>query len=289
MQNLNLSASVYSVEQLDVIMKYNIDIIYIPFDLFVSGVCSVSTIDEIHHNYDTKVYLSTPRIVRKRDEKYLSKFKDFLLLGKADGILVKNLESLGFVLSIKEDLEKEYISINGEIEDYTSLFLTLDANMYNWNRSAIAFNRRFADSLTCPLELSIHEMKELEDNSLNVVVYGRAPLMVSANCVKKSSNNCTMGCVPEHFDWVLRDRMKKNHFVYCNCIHCYNEIFNAVPTSYHKQITELNKNGFYNLRLDFTDEEARLTDKIMKYYKNNAKGEFPLSDYTTGHILKGAI
>ena len=290
MNDIKYSVLVTGKEQLDKAVEYAIDKIYIPFDLMYWGLVDMEYIDRIHAKSNISVYLAGPRVVRKRDEMYLEALKNTLLMGKADGILVRNLELLGFLLEMEEELKKEYISINGKEPGYTTLYIDLDHNIYNWNRQALKFNRQFADCMCAPLELSFHELDELKNRDLCVVIYGRAPLMVSANCVKKTSGNCMADCTHGSFEWQLTDRMKKSFPVYCSCIHCYNEIFNPLITSYHKQMVNLINKGFYNFRLDFTTEDSTQMSKVLDYYlKFDRKNEFPLTDYTQGHILKGAI
>lgn len=286
---ISYSASIMRAEQLKSVLKYNIKRVYIPFDLFFWELFDVKTIDTIREK-NIEIYISMPRIVREKDEDYLEALKKFLLLGKVDGLLVRNLESLGFVDSIAGDLESEYISINGNIKGYTTLMIETDYTLYNWNKSALDFMKNVSVNQTVPMELSIHEIKELEDKELVFPIYGRAPLMVTANCVKKTTGNCMADCTHGSFDWRLNDRKSKQSLVYANCIHCYNEIYNSVPTSLHKYMYDILKAGFNNFRVDFTDENNSMIEGILSYYLiDDRKGAFAVSDYTAGHISKGAI
>ena len=61
-------------------------------------------------------------------------------------------------------------------------------------------------------------------------------------------------------------------------------------TSLHRQFVDIQKAGFNNFRIDFTDENSEMINKILTYYLlDNRKGSFPISEYTTAHINKGAI
>lgn len=286
---INYSASIVRAEQLNSVLKFDIKKVYIPFDLFYWGLFDVKTVDAIHDK-SIQVYISTSRILRERDREYLESFKNFLLLGKIDGVLLRNIESLGFIDSISEELENQFISINGKTEGYTTLMIETDYTLYNWNKSALDFMKGFSLAQTVPMELSIHEIKELDDRNLIFPIYGRAPLMVTANCVKKTTGNCMADCTHGSFDWKLNDRKNKQFLVYANCIHCYNEIFNSVPTSLHKYMYDILKAGFKDFRLDFTDESNSLIEGILTYYLiDERKGGFAVRDYTAAHISKGAI
>lgn len=289
MSNITYSASVNSKKQADIAIKHKISKLYIPFDLFYSEQLNHEYITQIHSTSDIKVYIILPEIIRKNDSKYLDKLTEFLLLGKADGVLVKNLEEIGFISSIESKLNDEYISLHGKKADFTPLIIEGDYNLYCWNKHSLEFLNEFCDKLTSPLELSIHELKELDDRSLTIPVYGKAMLMISANCVRKTSSECING-VSFVFDRKLNDRKNKSQLVNINCIHCFNKLYNNIPTSYHKQIYDLIKAGFEDFRLDFTDESNEEIDALLTYYIDEKRsGSFPVNEYTTGHILKGAI
>ncbi len=119
------------------------------------------------------------------------------------------------------------------------------------------------------------------------VVYGRVPMMITANCIRKTSGHCDKNkkgrqAQTEESFCFLTDRMGKEFPVMTNCRHCYNVIYNSVPLSLHKQV--FSKEGKY--RLDFTTESAKETKEIITYFCNiyqKKEGNPPYKDYTTGH------
>lgn len=286
---ISYSASIKNADQLYALNEYKLSRIYIPYDLFFKKEVTIGNIDDIHHGSKSEVYVSLPEIMRKRDDGYLSSLKDFLLSGKADGVLLKNLESIGYINSLEEELKKEYISINGKVSDHTPLYVDCDYSLYSWNSSALSFYNEYTHIKTAPFELSIHELKELEDRDLSIVIYGRALLMVTANCIKKTSDMCN-STEGDTFIWKLKDRKNKLSPVFTNCVHCYNEIYNSVPTSLHKHMWDLIRAGFHDFRIDFTDESVKQINEILTYYITDQRsGRFPVEEYTAAHILKGAI
>ena len=284
------SASILRSDQLQAIKSVRLKRVFIPYDLFFLGQLSLQDIDSLRHGSNIEVYVSLPRIIRKRDDEYLDSLKDFLKLGKADGVLIKNIDSLGYIVSLKNELESQYISLNASIDGFTPLYVICDCSLYNWNISSLDFYKDYTYAQTAPYELNIHEIKELEDRDLMCIIYGRAPLMVSANCVRKTTGNCDQGNNGYDFDLKLIDRKNKDALVYNNCVHCYNEIYNSVPTSLHKYMWDLIKAGFHDFRLDFTDEDCKTISKILSYYITEQRsGSFPLEEYTAAHISKGAV
>ncbi|MBQ0026979.1 MAG: U32 family peptidase [Lachnospiraceae bacterium] len=276
----HIGVSILSEATLKTILLYDVERLYIPYDLFFQNKIDVNVLLNYKRNHsEAKLIISLPRIIRKRDGNYLESLSTFLKKqlvnltdsqGLVDGILVRNLEEINYIAELGYN---KYIEL-----DYT---------LYCWNRKSLEFLRKFSDRLTAPLELSSYELAELGDDNITVVMYGYAPLMVSANCLAKTYGNCTGK--RNGFDYRLIDRYGKSEKVYINCCHCYNEIFNAIPTSLHKKYDELIKKGFRNFRLDFTIESADECKRVMDYYFNGDSVNSPVDEFTSGHIDKGAI
>ncbi len=270
-----IRASVYSKEQLHALIFSGLQIerLYVPADLFYLKQADSNEVIAKAKEEGIEIYLSMPRILRTRDENYLSFVKE--RMNVFPGILVKNLETLYF-------LQKE--GYQGRIDT--------DFMLYHWNKSAIRFLDGFRDEFTYPLELSLREIKELDNREGMYVVYGRTPMMVSANCIRKTTGECRQNA--NSFAQTLKDRYRKELPVYANCVHCYNVIFNAVPMSLHKDFSQLLKNNITRFRLDFTDESPKETIEITEYYlrkivDSSFAGEFPVKEYTTGHYKEGAV
>lgn len=115
------------------------------------------------------------------------------------------------------------------------------------------------------------------------MLYGRLPLMLSANCLKKTSGVCKKeaGYVK------LSDRCQKEFPVYTDCNYCYNIIYNSVPLSLHKPFSEGKLTGI--CRLDFTTETKEEAARIIEYFKEpeHAVSEPFYREFTTGHYKRG--
>ncbi|MDE7333889.1 MAG: U32 family peptidase [Lachnospiraceae bacterium] len=246
------------------------------------------------------IYISTPYIVREKNIFYLEEIYKAFSSGIFAGVLVRNLESLWFFQQKK--MQKDII---------------LDANLYVWNREAVSFFRRYAEEFYLPLEYNFHEWKEIckaasrADFPASMVVYGRQPVMVSANCLKKTTDRCNK--IPEMV--MLKDRYGKQFPVNTDCSCCYNVIYNSVPLSLHKLFSGTASSdrtgscasadfgsmppgsvfsgllpgfgGFF--RLDFTVEDKGQTLKVLNYFREiSEKYREPFyKEYTTGHYKRG--
>lgn len=121
-----------------------------------------------------EMYLSLPHITRGNPPKgYLDQIQKWLKEGMT-GLLVRNLESYSRLAEL------------GFSEK-----CVLDHSLYTWNDEAIHFwkNQKILRN-TVPLELNEKELRHRENAGSEVIVYGRLPLMHSAQCVRKNTTGC---------------------------------------------------------------------------------------------------
>lgn len=244
------------------------------------------------------VYAAFPYILRGRDRGWLSEFyenqkENFY------GFVTRNLEELEFLC------EKEY--------DKTVL---ADSMLYAWNRESGQILRSFCHGMVLSQELDRHEMAQTFADSLTdkiLMVYGRVPLMLTANCVRRTQGSCRKGrdlSGKEDGDfWYLRDRTKTDFPVCAQCSHCQNIIYNSVPTSLHGYGQDALMQNAGAVLLSFTTEDADEVRNTLRLFSQNgilkhaaeraAEGKHSVSaegraaarpfDFTTGHYRKGAI
>lgn len=219
--------------------------------------------------------IALPYILRAGDEEWLEQiYRDTLSAQDLfSGFLVRNLEALSFLQ------EKAY---GGAI--YT------DAGLYLWNHYAIECIGNMIKGFCMPLELTATEKRKLlmyaSRYSVEQIVYGRLPMMITANCVARSTSGCRKKSSRENTVLYLKDRMRKEFPVQLNCRNCMNIIYNSVPLSLHGERERLAKSSL--LRLDFTVETERETRKILDFFETGRKGDAaPYTEYTTGHEKRG--
>ncbi len=225
----------------------------------------------------SEIFLALPYILRKQDDAYLKGLSEILGQEMFDGILVRSLDGLGFV--------RESI-----YPDYPLKKCRADAGMYVWNAGAAKQLEAYGirDGFTIPYELKAAEQYELLDASgaaFEKIVYSRIPMMVTANCIRKTTGSCrrqtkTDGQT-EHL--TLTDRYRKQFPVAENCLHCLNIIYNSVPLSLWSEREKWLKKA--DVRLDFTIEAPEEMHRILSaFLSGDAK---PSGEYTTGHEKRG--
>lgn len=224
-----------------------------------------------------EILVALPYILRRKDEnetegKVLSVFREYPKV--FSGVLVRSLEGMGI---LKEN------GFLGSI--YT------DSGFYIWNQRTLEEWKDTISGFCMPLEQKSGEQKELlcEGVECEKIVYGRIPMMITANCIANTTTGCRKqvgGHLAE-----LRDRYHKCFPVELNCTHCMNIIYNSVPLSLHKELGRWKSQ--VDFRLDFTTETKRETEEVMEYFIKLAAcgyrdySEPPYRDYTTGHEKRG--
>ncbi len=215
-------------------------------------------------------YAVLPYIIREKESGYLQKLSATIYAnsGLFRGCLVRSLDGLSFV----RDALKEY----GH---------RADAGLYTWNKHALSQLQAFGitDGFCLPYELNYAEQRRLLDHAngcFEKIVYGRIPMMLTANCVLKTTAQCEKLSGSKV---TLSDRYKKSFPVVRNCNHCMNIIYNSLPLSlWNDRERWLN---LAQIRLDFTIERAAEMNAILDAFFFGSK--MPDGEYTTGHEKRG--
>lgn len=175
--------------------------------------------------------------------------------------------------------------------------LALDHRIYIWNRETFDFWRPEMDTWCAPLELNRKGIYALPGGrglpGKELLVYGRIPMMVTANCVRRTMGACTgndCGRREGKQTAGLTDRYNTRFPVVADCRFGYNMIYNSVPLSLHGYVGEILRNGISMLRLDFLEESGEETERILRTFEDAWHGTCPEVSwpFTTGHFKKGA-
>lgn len=244
--------------------------IYIDSDLYLRE--HEQIIQQLLKHPDYEYALALPYVLRARDENYLHRLETSLrndgnMIG---GFLIRNLEELAYV----RDLQGGY-------------FIVPDTGLYCFNSESIRFWTQYSSEFYLPYELNAREAARLAGTAekmnmtSSMVVYGTIPMMITANCLKKTSGRCTKEKSSAVQRFSLKDRYGTNFPVETNCEHCYNIIYNSVPYSLHMKPKEVTGIGAKVLRHDFIMESADECRRIL------TGKTFPFKEYTTGHLKRG--
>lgn len=224
---------------------------------------------EACHGAGLSCYLMMPRIFRSHAERYFLKNLDKLKEAGFDAFGVASMEEPGF--------------FRQHMPEATLYF---DHGMYSFNHLAAETMKHYgADRVTIPVELNSREIQDAGVQG-EMIVYGYLPMMVSAQCVKKTTDGCTGK--PELL--YLKDRKGAEFPVRNQCRFCYNTIYNEKPLSLLGMSGDVDRFAPCSVRLNFTIEDKRTTDKVLlAFYREYVEGRNvdPLENFTRGHFKRG--
>ena len=171
-----------------------------------------------------------------------------------------------------------------------------DSSLYVWNTAAEAEAAAMgAQSLTLPLEPHEKDLADLGRGLLprEQLIYGRLPLMISAQCLFKTRGRCLkeqkQPALSRPAFTPLTDRTGASHFCEARCRSCLSVLYNAVPLYLADQPLYGSR-----LRVHFTTEtreEAReiLSRVLAGMAGGPAEAAKPGSDlaFTRGNYRRG--
>ena len=219
--------------------------IYIPEESFDSYEQLADSISGI----DVPVFIAMPYVRRMRDKTIIEKLRAVFCEDKFQrlkGILVRNTDDL--------HLASDFKKINPE------LTIATDYSLYTWNDYAINVVTKYASSVALPLELCGAAQRELSSACSEKMVYGRIPLMHTANCINKTLGKCKAQTC-----WTkITDRTGRVLPVFADCKHCQNTIYNAVPLTLTNELKNYSKD--ISFRIDFANEKISEIHNVLAYY-----------------------
>ncbi|MGN0326328.1 MAG: DUF3656 domain-containing protein [Lachnospiraceae bacterium] len=269
-------AGVKTEEQLRTVLKYPY-VEGIILDLMMIEKPLLQRLSE----YQKKWYVRLPEIIRQKD---LEKIRERLRQLIQD---MKDMKLQGIYCCSLDALK-----LAGECDGL--LRLIADTGLYILNEESEEMILQYADAYTASVELNKKELwHAIRKDARELIVYGYLPVMYSANCIL----NTTKGCMRTKDRMQIMDEDGRAFPVLMNHNYCYNTIYNCVPLSLHQYF-----GGLYRereaaaLRLEFTVEDGRMTDRIMRLYQSVLRGEssekatgtdYEPEEYTKGHFNRG--
>ena len=271
-----LTVSVEEPCQLEPVLRQkDVSAVYLDADGFAPS--SWKDIADRCHAAGKTCYLALPHIFRDHALKFFKDSQSLLENAGFDGVLVRALEEIQW-------LEDNRISLP---------FIT-DASVYAWNSGTLEeLASKNPLAVTMPWELNSREMGPVvlacskADIPGELVVYGHAPMMVSAQCITRTVKSCThkRGLL------MLKDRTGAMLPVKNHCRFCYNTIYNPSPVSLLGNEDLIRRMGLARIRLQFTVEDAQQTEKVLEAFSASFMGgktiEPPFKDFTRGHFKRG--
>lgn len=220
---------------------------------------------------------------------YLDKFYSYDELERLRTYILKNKSVKGLWIN---NLSEYYIFK----DDGLDLNADIGLNIFNGN-SLDFFKELGFKSATLSPEMNSGQIQNIikgQDMEVNVISYGRVPVMTMKHCPYSIEKNCKdeRNCPTCKFkNYLLRDEKSVDFEVLRQ--NTFTEIFNSYPILLDGYVNKLKENKISLLLLadEFTDEVIDLYKdyKEEDFYKLKEKLEDKYKEVTKGHINRGIV
>ena len=267
-----INVSVLSREQLGAALSLDIDGVIIPMGMFHKDIIKEYDLR------DKKIYAALPYVIRddgrSNSSRSVETFVRQCINYPVSGLYVSNLESLAILKKMQ---------YNGEV--------TADIHLYAYNQEAYEYYGKHGVTVsTVPVELNERELERRGIAGEELIVYGRLPMMISANCVY----NTKFGCDRKKSGHLIyiEDRKKEKLPVLCRCDECTNIIYNCIKLDITDESMLFRKLKPSSVRFCFTDEKPDDVRSVLKKYNEHRQYDGStdvclIDTYTRGHIKRG--
>ncbi|HJA12201.1 MAG TPA: U32 family peptidase [Candidatus Mediterraneibacter merdipullorum] len=250
--------------------------VYFSSDLLLTGDRDVRSVIGDIREMGLEVMPALPYISRSGDDLRDILYPDGASGGDRvpfDGVLLRNLGQVRLLEEYGFDKKK-----------------ILDHNLYVFNRYAKSFWKDYGiTGYTAPAELNARELERLGLDGAELLVYGRVPLMVSAQCMQKNTGRCRKTPKVD----ILTDRKGHAFPVKNVCRHCYNLIYNDRPLCLVQEKDAVFRLSPERLRISFTVEEPGgipdILDTVKRGFTPEEEAVTPGFEYTQGHFRRGVL
>lgn len=297
-----IRVKVKNLEQLEAVLKYNIDLIYyedintfskalemvsnISKESIVSNVNNINTSDEKSfnaENSESRLIYSVPRIIRNKE------YKQFELLDNIKGV------------------NKIQIGNWGSMEYFKGKDMNIDCYLNAFNSESINhFKDEGASTVCLSQELNLNEIKQTlkyTDVEIEAVIYGYTPMMITEYCpmgvVVRDCKKDKRVAKCKESSYALRDFTDASYRI-TQDIFCRSTIYNSKVTCMLDNLYELDEIGIDVFRIDFTVENGEMVKKIIDAHIEVLSNDYKLGEKATnlykqldevgtvaGHYYKG--
>ena len=283
-----IRVKVKNLEQLEAVLKYNVDLIYyedintlskalemvsnISKKSIVSNVNNINTSGEKSssvENTESRLIYSVPRIIRNKE------YKQFETLDNIKGI------------------NKVQIGNWGSMEYFKGKDLNIDCYLNAFNSESINhFKDEGAGTVCLSQELNLNEIKhtlKYTDVEIEAVIYGYTPMMITEYCpmgvVVRDCKKDKRVAKCKESSYALRDFTDASYRI-TQDIFCRSTIYNSKVTCMLDNLYELDEIGIDVFRIDFTVEDSDMVKKVIEAHIEVLSNDFKLGEKATNLYKK---
>lgn len=283
-----IRVKVKNLEQLEAVLKYNVDLIYyedintlskalemvsnISKESIVSNINNINTSGEKSssvENTESRLIYSVPRIIRNKE------YKQFETLDNIKGI------------------NKVQIGNWGSMEYFKGKDLNIDCYLNAFNSESINhFKDEGAGTVCLSQELNLNEIKQTlkyTDVEIEAVIYGYTPMMITEYCpmgvVVRDCKKDKRVAKCKESSYALRDFTDASYRI-TQDIFCRSTIYNSKVTCMLDNLYELDEIGIDVFRIDFTVEDSDMVKKVIEAHIEVLSNDFKLGEKATNLYKK---
>ena len=277
-----LMVKVDTIQQLETVLHEDVDRVY------YGGIHDLHRVTKMCKENNIEIFFKSPTILKDQESQILQRI---LEKNMVDGILAGEL---GFLNFAKNNLKTSVIA---------------DASFNIMNSSTVDFLKDMnVNGITLSTELDLKNIENLQINKdleVEVIIYGKLPIMTTETCPLIGNNYCNNQChkcedKANHYTRGLKDS-KNMVFPFTKDDWGRTIIINSNPLYMVDKIHDLFKLSINNYRLEFTDEEPEEIIKIIRSHRNSIEKYFSMNntekgykdigmdikDFTRGHFYRG--
>lgn len=264
-QQKKINVLVNDMFQFESCLNKDVNIIY--FEMTTSLEKNINRCIEKCHNLGIQIFVAFPRIYRKYSEGIYQTFIENLLNSDVDGFLVR---SVGEFEIVKNSNKK----------------INIDYNINTFNSEAVKFwKEKGAYNICMSPEMNIQEICQSACDNCEMLVYGYLPLITTHQCpigAFDGNKENHMFCEKKNNDglYYLKDRKNEKFPLMTDCKQCICYILNGKPLYTLKFFNEILETPTGSVRLIFTKEGPKRTERILKAYIDMIKNPENISAQT---------
>ncbi len=261
--NKRFTASVLTTEQLEACIDIADDIY---LDIENQDITDIENSLKLCLDRGAKLYIAMPYIQREKDYPVYDRIMKYIEQSKVDGYLVR---SYGQFERLKSSNKEKII-------DYT-------LNVFN-NQNIGHWESHGADRITLSAELSSDEIQEANGKDLEMIIYGRIPVMTTEQCVIGRYGGCPAKGESINSIYKLIDRKGEQYPLITNCKTCRMQILSSKPIMLANQMNNIKRLPVDNMRFMFTTESPDEIKEVISWYTKELPHHV---DYTNRYFTQG--
>ena len=267
-----LTVQIRDISNLNAVLEHNVSRIYIDFN--EKNISRLSKIPDCR----PEIFLALPSISRNEDEQALMHW------------MAKNKDAnfVGYLVSTHG-----HINILNCAGSKKKVVLDYHFNILNnWSKQAYGD----VDTVTLSQELNIGQLKNIDGQNSETIVYGRQVLMSTHNCpiglydATKNGKYCSKRFTMDKYS--LLDRKAVQFPILPDCNGCIAYLLNSKILDTANRFQEIKSTGVEYLRLIFRDEDSTAIKGTIEKYERLLSGSVNINnskhtDSTYGHFFRG--